>query len=150
VDRAEVASVIADLDDLLSVLYVFADDFLPERDPSRPGRKPRISDAEVICLAVAQVLLDCPKERRFLRFASRRLGHLFGYIRGQSGYNERVRALAPEIVRVLGFLARDLAVVVRRAAAHRLRPVPPDPHSGAGAALRTNEPGTRPDMCRPR
>ncbi len=85
---------------------MFADDFLPKRDPSRPGRKPRISDAEVICLAVAQVLLDCPKERRFLRFARRRLGHLFGYIPGQSGYNKRVRELAPQIVTLLGYLAR--------------------------------------------
>jgi hypothetical protein len=101
-----VATVIADLDDLLTALYVFADDFLPKRDPSRPGRKPKISDAEVICLAVAQVLLDCHKERRFLRFARRRLGHLFGYLPGQSGYNKRVRALGPEIVRVLGALAR--------------------------------------------
>jgi Transposase DDE domain len=98
--------VSADLDDLLSALYVFADDFLPRRDPSRPGRKPRIADAEVICLAVAQVLLDCAKERRFLRFAKRRLGHLFGYIPGQSGYNKRVRELAPQIVALLGYLAR--------------------------------------------
>jgi hypothetical protein len=98
--------VLADLDDLLTALYVFADELLPRRDPSRPGRKPRIADAEVICLAVAQVLLDCPKERRFLRCARRRLGHLFPYIPGQSGYNKRVRALAPEIVRVLSHLAR--------------------------------------------
>jgi hypothetical protein len=98
--------VLADLDDLLTALYVFADELLPKRDPSRPGRKPRIADAEVICLAVAQVLLDCPKERRFLRGARRRLGHLFPYIPGQSGYNKRVRALAPEIVRVLSCLAR--------------------------------------------
>ena len=95
-----------DLDDLLTVLYVFADDFLPRRDPSRPGRKPRISAAEVICLAVAQVLLDCPKERRFLRFAKRRLGHLFPYVPGQSGYNKRVRELAPQIGAFLGHLAR--------------------------------------------
>jgi Transposase DDE domain len=106
VDHPEVATVIADLDDLLCALYVFADDFLPKRDPSRPGRKPKLSDAEAICLAVAQVLLDCPKERRFLRFARRRLGHLFGYIPGQSGYNKRVRALAPQIAAVLGHLAR--------------------------------------------
>jgi hypothetical protein len=98
--------VLADLDDLLTALYVFADDFLPRRDPSRPGRKPRIADAEVICLAVAQVLLDCPKERRFLRFARRRLGDLFPYVPGQSGYNKRVRALAGEICAVLGALAR--------------------------------------------
>jgi hypothetical protein len=95
-----------DLDDLLIALYVLADEFLPERDPSRPGRRPRISDAEVLCLAVAQVLLDCAKERRFLRFCRRRLGHLFPYLPGQPGYNKRVRALAPQIVAVLGHLAR--------------------------------------------
>lgn len=98
--------VLTDLDDLLTALYVFADDFLPRRPKSRPGRKPRISDAEVICLAIAQVLLDCPKERRFIRFARRRLGHLFGYIPGQSGYNKRVRALTGEICALLGYLAR--------------------------------------------
>ncbi len=96
----------ADLDDLLTALYVFAADFLPGRDPSRPGRKPKITDAELICLAVAQIMLDCSKERRFLRFARRRLGHLFPYIPGQSGYNKRVRALAPQIVSLLGALAR--------------------------------------------
>ena len=47
-----------DLDSLLIALYVLADDLLPER--SGPGRKPRITDAEVIALAVAQVFLDCP------------------------------------------------------------------------------------------
>jgi hypothetical protein len=96
----------ADLDDLLVALYVFADDFLPKRDPHRPGRKPLITDAEVICLAVAQVLLDCPKERRFLRFAHRRLAHLFPYIPNQPGYNKRVRQLTGEICAVLGHLAR--------------------------------------------
>ncbi len=95
-----------DLDDLLVALYVLADEFLPKRDPSRPGRKPRISDAEVLCLAVAQILLDCAKERRFLRLVKRRLGHLFPYVPGQSGYNKRVRELAPRIVEVLGHLAR--------------------------------------------
>lgn len=98
--------MIADLDDLLTALYVLADDFLPGRDRCRPGRKPKISDAEVVCVAVAQVLLDCPKERRFLRFAKRRLGHLFPYIPGQSGYNKRVRGLAGQIVWLLGYLAR--------------------------------------------
>lgn len=78
--------MLADLDDLLTALYLFADDLLPGRPPSRPGRRPRISDAEAICLAVAEMLLDCPKERRFLRFAGRRLGHLFPYIPNQSGH----------------------------------------------------------------
>ena len=56
-----------DLDTLLVALYVLADDFLPKR--SGPGRPPRINDASVIALAVAQVFLDCPNERRFLRLA---------------------------------------------------------------------------------
>lgn len=93
-----------DLDTLLTGLYVLADDFLPKRRGR--GRRPRISDAEVVCLAVAQIFLDCPKERRFLRFAKRRLGHLFPYIPGQSGYNKRVRALAPEIARLVTRLAQ--------------------------------------------
>jgi hypothetical protein len=93
-----------DLDALLTALYVLADDLLPER--RGPGRRPRISDAELVCLAVAQIFLDCAKERRFLRFAQRRLGHLFPYIPGQSGYNKRVRALAPQIGRLISELAR--------------------------------------------
>lgn len=94
-----------DLDALLTALYVFADDLLPKR--CGPGRKPRISDAEVICLAIAQIFLDCPSERRFLRFARARLGHLFPYIPKQSGYNKRVRALAPRICLLVSALARS-------------------------------------------
>lgn len=95
----------ADLDTLLIALYVLADDLLPGR--SGPGRRPKITNAELICLAVAQVVLDCPSERRFLRFARSRLGHLFPYLPKQPGYNKRVRALAPQIARVLAVVARS-------------------------------------------
>jgi hypothetical protein len=98
------ATVSADLDALLISLYVLLDDLLPARQ--RFGRPPRISDSEVICLAVAQVLLDCPNERRFLRLAKRRLGHLFPYIPGQSGFNKRLRQLAPQLVEAITLLAR--------------------------------------------
>jgi Transposase DDE domain len=94
-----------DLDSLLTALYVLADDLLPKR--CGPGRKPRISDAEVIALAVAQVFLDCPSERRFLRFARARLGELFPYIPKQSGYNKRVRALAGQVCLLINLLARS-------------------------------------------
>ena len=93
-----------DLDTLLVALYVLADDLLPKR--RGPGRQPRINDASVLALAVAQVFLDCPSERRFLRFARGRLGHLFPYIPKQSGYNKRVRALAPQICVLINSLAR--------------------------------------------
>src|SRR6266705_4022233 len=94
-----------DLDALLIALYVLADDLLPKR--VGPGRKPRITDAEVITLAVAQIFLDCPSERRFLRFAQARLGHLFPYLPKQAGYNKRVRALAPQICLPVNALARN-------------------------------------------
>ena len=86
----------ADLDALLISLYVLVDDLLPARR-RRFGRPVRISDNELICLAIAQVLLDCPNERRFLRLAKQRLGHLFPYIPGQSGFNKRLRRLAPQL-----------------------------------------------------
>ncbi|MGH2742700.1 MAG: IS982 family transposase [Thermoleophilaceae bacterium] len=94
----------ADLDTLLTALYVLADDLLPRRRRAR--RRPKITDAELVCLAVAQILLDCPSERRFLRFAMVRLGHLFPYLPKQPGYNKRMRALAPQIVLVLNTVAR--------------------------------------------
>lgn len=94
----------ADLDALLTCLYVLVDDLLPAR--RRFGRPPLISDSELICLAIAQVLLDCPNERRFLRLASQRLGHLFPYIPGQSGFNKRLRALAPQLVQAITLLAQ--------------------------------------------
>jgi Transposase DDE domain len=94
----------ADLDALLTHVYVLVDDLLPSR--RRFGRPVRISDSELICLAVAQVLLDCPNERRFLRLAKRRLGHLFPYIPGQSGFNKRLRSLAPQLLEAISLLAR--------------------------------------------
>lgn len=90
------------LDTLLIGLYVLADDFFAPR--RGPGRPPRITDAELVCLAVAQMLLDCPGDRRFLAVARYRLGHLFPYLPQQPGYNKRVRALAPRIVRLLNLI----------------------------------------------
>lgn len=96
--------MLADLDDLLTALYVLVDDLLPARRGA--GRRPRISAAELIALAVAQILLQCHSERRFLRLASQRLGHLFPYIPKQPGYNKRLRSLAPQICLVIEHLAR--------------------------------------------
>ena len=93
----------ADLDTLLIALYVLADELLPRRPRAR--RRPQITDAELVCLAVAQILLDFPSERHFLRFAMARLGHLFPYLPKQPGYNKRMRALAPQIVRLLNAVA---------------------------------------------
>ena len=61
-----------DLDDLVTALYVTVDDLLGPR--LGPGRPPKLTDAELVCLAVAQVLLGARSERHWLRFARERLG----------------------------------------------------------------------------
>lgn len=93
----------ADLDTLLTAIYVLVDDFLPERQG--PGRPPKITDAELITLAIAQVFMGLPNDRQFLALAAYRLGHLFSYLPKQPGYNKRLRRLAPEISRAINYLA---------------------------------------------
>jgi len=102
----------ADLDTLATALYVRCDDLLkasPDRAPARPkiGIVPRISDAEMVTLAVMQALLGFTSESRWLRFAAAHLPHLFPYQPGQSGYNKRLRALAATMNWLIGVLGRD-------------------------------------------
>jgi hypothetical protein len=91
------------LDDLVIALYVTIDDLL---EPRRgPGAPPRLADSELLCLAVAQVLLGYHSERRWLRAVATQLGHLFPYICGQAAYNRRLRRAAPLVATVLRALA---------------------------------------------
>jgi hypothetical protein len=83
----------ADLDTLVIALYVTVDELLGPR--RGPGRRPKLTDAELVCLAVAQVLLGFGSERRWLRFADQRLGYLFPYLPTPSAYNRRLRRAAP-------------------------------------------------------
>ena len=93
----------ASLDDLVIALYVTIDELL---EPRRgPGRRPRLSDAELVCLAVAQVLLGYDSERRWLRAVNGRLGHLFPYVCGQAAYNRRLRRAAPLVATILHAVA---------------------------------------------
>lgn len=93
----------AALDALVIALYVAIDDFLEPR--SGPGRPPKLDDSELITLAIAQVFLAMPNDRQFLALARWRLGHLFPQLIDQSQYNRRLRALAPQINRVINYLA---------------------------------------------
>jgi hypothetical protein len=94
------------LDDLVIALYVTIDELLGA-DPraGHPGRKPKLSDAELVTLAVAQVLLGCHTEHRWLRFCYCRLGHLFPYLPHQPGYNKRLRQARWLLDHVLAHLA---------------------------------------------
>jgi hypothetical protein len=102
------AIVIADLDTLLTALYVeLTDRIIPARGLTRrgPGRPPAVTDAELACLAVAQVLLRFDDERRWLRAAPRLVGHLFPRLLAQGEYNERLRNLALLMEAALRWLA---------------------------------------------
>ena len=105
----------ADLDTLATALYVRTEDLLkasPERVPWRPkvGIAPKISDAELITLAVMQALLGQTSEARWLRYTRTHLRHLFRYLPQQPGYNKRLRRLGATLGWLVGVLARDTTV----------------------------------------
>jgi Transposase DDE domain len=94
-----------DLDTLLTALYVFVDDHVIGTPERRPGRPKRLSDPELVCLAVAQVLLGFASQHHWLRFCYGRLGRMFPYLPHQPGYHKRVTAAAPLITTVIHRLA---------------------------------------------
>ena len=80
-----------DLDTLLTALYVEIDDHVIPSGRRRPGQPKKLSDAELVCLAVAQVLLGARSEHHWLRLCYARLGHLFPYLPKQPGYHKRLK-----------------------------------------------------------
>jgi hypothetical protein len=92
----------ADLDLLLTAVYCTADDLLPEK----PGNaRRRVTDAEVVTLCVAQVLMGLPSDRRFLAVARKRLSDLFPELPGQPGFHKRRRRLKHTIEWLIGVFA---------------------------------------------
>jgi hypothetical protein len=102
----------ADLDTLAVALYARIDDTLKDRPELVPWRAevgiaPKLSDAELLTLAVMQVLLGYANETGWLRYAGAHLGHLFPYLPGQAGYNKRLRKSVVQLQAMIRTLAED-------------------------------------------
>src|SRR5665647_1893792 len=76
-----------ELEALLTELYVLIDDHVVLPRHGR-GRRPELSDSELLCLAVAQMLLGFHSERRWVRHAhgNADLRRMFPYMPEQPGY----------------------------------------------------------------
>ena len=92
----------ADLDLLLTTVYVTADDLLPER---QKNARRRVTDADVVTLALGQAIMGIPSDRRFLAVANKRLAHLFPQLPSQSGYFKRRRRLTESLEWLMGIFA---------------------------------------------
>jgi hypothetical protein len=93
---------------------VTIDDILidhPQLAPPRPtvGIAPRLSDAELLTLAVLQALLGHNGEARFIRYAHAHLVSLFPYLPERPAYNKRLRRSVAMLQGVLRVLATRCA-----------------------------------------
>jgi hypothetical protein len=103
------------LDTLATALYARIDDELkasPWLAPWRPkvGIGPRLSDAELLTLAVMSALLGYTSERRWLRRVDRDFRGLFPYVPQQSGYGKRLRAASSLLTSMIRILATDTSL----------------------------------------
>ncbi len=109
-----------DLETFLVSLYVLIDDWWrADRLPTarKPGRPPRLTDSEVLTLAVLAQWPRFRSERDFWRFAQAHLRSYFPTLCSQSQFNRRVCALESELRAFQHDLARTLA---KSSAAYRV------------------------------
>ena len=95
----------ADLEALVVAAYVFVDEYSV---PARPGRPARVTDAELVALAVCQATTGICSDRQFLGLVARLLPGWFPHLPEQSQYNRRLRALTGLLVAVQQRLAAML------------------------------------------
>jgi hypothetical protein len=94
-----------DLEALVIAGYVFADEY---EVPARRGRPAKVSDAELVALAVCQAAMGISSDRQFLGLVERVLPGWFPHLPDQSQYNRRLRQLVTLLAAVQQRLARWL------------------------------------------
>lgn len=94
-----------DLEALVVAAYVFADEYPV---PARPGPAAKVSDPELVALAVCQAAMGISSDRQFLGLVGWRLPGWFPSVPSQSQYNRRLRGLTGLLTLVQQRLARLL------------------------------------------
>jgi hypothetical protein len=98
--------VTKDLNTLLTGLYVLIDDHVVPPRTGR-GRRPELTDSELITMAVAQVLHRYDSERRWIRHihSDPQWRAMFPTMLAQSGYHKRLKAAHPLLCKAILTLA---------------------------------------------
>jgi hypothetical protein len=98
--------VTKELNTLLTTLYVLIDDHVAPPRTGR-GRRPELTDSELITMAVAQVLHRYDSERRWIRHihADPEWRAMFPAMLTQSGYHKRLKAAHPLLCKTIMTLA---------------------------------------------
>ena len=94
-----------DLEALVVAAYVFADEYPVA---ARSGPVAKVSDAELVGLAVCQAAMGISSDRQFLGLVGWRLPGWFPCLPSQSQYNRRLRSLTGLLTVVQQRLARLL------------------------------------------
>jgi hypothetical protein len=95
----------ASLETLVVAAYVFATSlWIP-----RPGPEGKVTDQELIALAVAQAITGLCSDRQFLGTIGRLLPGWFPALPDQSQYNRRLRRLTPQLTEVQLMIAELIA-----------------------------------------
>lgn len=95
----------ASLETLVVAAYVFADALMARR----PGPAGKVTDQELVALAVAQALTGMVSDRQFLGAVDRMLPGWFPALPSQSGYNRRLRRLTAQLAAVQMMVAELVA-----------------------------------------
>lgn len=119
-----------DLDTFLTTLYVLVDDTIKSETPqsTKAGRKPTLSESEVITLALLSQWKQFASESAFVRYALTHLGSFFPRLPDRTNLNRAIRAAHDGIVSLGQALVERLG---SRQAAYEVL-------DGMGVAVRNN------------
>jgi hypothetical protein len=120
-----------DLDTFLTTVYCLIDDLyqaqLAPHKPVRPGRRPALSDSEVLTVLLVGQWQQDRSERAFLRSAVAHWRGYFPRLLSQSAFNRRARDLAGAAIGLGQHLAQAVPAATAPAAAYHLLDAVPVP-----------------------